>query len=92
MLDGSTGDVAGGGEGCAVEFRKGVVVDVDFAGHTERREVIAGLNLDSNKAVVVRCGLLPWFRRRGPSLYTQLWILEHPEQQASDVLGMLSMP
>lgn len=33
-LDGSAGDVVGRGEGGAIEIGEGVVMDVDFAGHS----------------------------------------------------------
>ena len=41
-LDGSAGHVAGGGEGGAVEFAEGGVVDVDFAGHFGRKKLGGG--------------------------------------------------
>ena len=36
MLDGSAGDITGGGQRGAIELREGVVVDVNFAGHFGR--------------------------------------------------------
>ena len=41
-LEGSAGHVAGGGEGGAVEFGEGRVVDVDFAGHFGRKKLGGG--------------------------------------------------
>ena len=91
-MDGSAGDIAGSREGGAVELGKGVMVDVDFTSHTERTMGFAGSSLGSNEAVAVGCGLLHWFMGHCLGFYTGLIIFEHPEQQASDVLGMLSMP
>ena len=63
-LDGGAGDVAGGGEGGAVEFGEGVVVDVDFAGHVGKVfGVLGGLLvcLCTSEVNVVRLDLLLWF-------------------------------
>ena len=52
----------------------------------------ADSNIGSDEAIDVRCGLLGWLMGHYLGFYTGLIIFEHPEQQASDVLGMLSMP
>ena len=52
----------------------------------------AGSSLGCDEVIDGRCGLLRWLIGHCLGVYTGLIIFEHPKQQASDVLGMLSMP